>query len=325
MNSFSTIYNIKGAVFLWMLLGWSICLSGQVNFSGYINFKDSTAQSAQIYLHPTVLGTIGTSLQTTIEPNGQFQFELDLASAVPAVLEISDLQILLFLFPDKPLQISIEQKTADNIFINFYGTAAQDNQFYLNYRNDILAGIPKVPHKLLTKFSPKEYLTFQMDKKQLKLDYLNQSQNSIDLRLFNWLKNNVVYQFANNLLEYPNRLPQPRTPGKSYYDFLPAISLNNNSAILQTAYQRFIINFIDHKLHKPQKWGIHASAEEKLKFIRRYLVGETLYFYQFYLLIQKTGFKRKRNRERETKAYLASKAPDGYKRYLFELMQKTQQ
>lgn len=306
---------MKKFSFLLIFVGLYISVYSQVTVRGTV--PNSAKDTVHLYFHPTSLGTLGETLQTTIAQNGQFQFDINPSVAVPAVLEIDELQLLLFLFPDKPLQIDIQQNAQNEVKIEFEGAAAIDNQFYLNYQQEILKTTREVPPKLLTKFNPKGYLALQKEFKHRQLDYLNQSRNSIDLRLWTWLKNNIDYQFANKLLAYPNQVHQFRTPSKSYYDFLENIVLNNKSASLQTAYQTFIINFISFKLGKPQKWGIQTSAEEQFKFIRRYFINDALYICQFFLL-NRGQFKRKKNWDKEAKAFFASKAPEGYKRYIWE-------
>jgi len=305
--------------FLLIFVGFYISLYSQVSIKGTI--ANSAKDTAHLYFHPTSLGILGETLQTTIAKNGQFQFDINPSVAVPAVLEINDLQLLLFLFPDKSLKIDIQQDAQNKVKIEFEGLASIDNQFYLNYQQEILKTTREVPPKLLAKFNPKGYLALQNKYKQIQLDYLNQSRNSIDARLWTWLKNNIDYQFANKLFDYPNQVSQLRNPNKSYYDFLENIVLNNQSASLQSAYQTFIINFISFKLGKPQKWGIQTTAEEQLKFVRRYFINDALYICQFFLL-NKGQFKRKKNWDKEAKAFFASKAPEGYKRYIWETMKR---
>ena len=310
---------MKKVNFLLILVTLNISLYSQAIVKGTI--ANSAKDTAFLYFHPTSLGTLGETLETTVALNGQFQFDINPLVAVPAVLEINDIQLLLFLFPDKSLQINIQKDVQNKVKIEFEGPAALDNQFYLNYRQEILKNTREVPPKLLTRFNPKGYLALQKKFKQTRLDYLNQSQNSIDSRLSTWLENNIVYQFANNLFTYPNQVHEPRDPNKSYYSFSENIILNNKSAILQSAYQAFIINFTRYKLEKTQKWGINTSAEEQFKFIRRYFVGDALYIYQFFLL-NRGKFKKKKNREKEVKAFFASKAPEGYKQYIWETMNR---
>jgi len=207
--------------------------------------------------------------------------------------------------------------------IEFEGLAALDNQFYLNYQEEILKTTRKVPPKLLTKFKPKRYLALQKEFKQIQLDYLNQSRHLIDPRLWTWLKNNIVYQFANNLFAYPNQMNKQPNLKKNYYSFSENIVLNNKSAILQSAYQTFIISFIQYKLEKPQKWGINSSAEEQFKFIERYFIDDALYICQFFLLNRgQDQFRKKINWEKEAKDFLTSKAPPGYKKYIWETMKQ---
>lgn len=310
---------MKKFSFLLIFVSLNISLHSQVAVRGA--FANSATDTAYLYFHPTRLGTLGETLKTTISENGQFQFDINPLVAVPAVLEINEIQLLLFLFPDKALQIDIQQNAQNKVKIEFEGPAAVDNQFYLNYQHDVIKTTQEVPPKLLTKFNPKGYLVLQKKFKQKQLDYLNQSRNSIDARLWTWLKNNIEYQFANKLFAYPNQVHQMRNPSKSYYDFLENIVLNNKSASLQSAYQTFIISFISYKLGKPQKWGIQTTAEEQFKFIRRYFVGDALYICQFFLL-NRGQFKRKKNWDKEAKAFFASKAPEGYKRYIWETMKK---
>ncbi len=306
---------MKKFSFLLTFVILNISVYSQAIISGTI--ANSAADTAYLYFHPTSLGTLGEMAETIVATNGQFQFDINPSVAIPAVLEINDLQLLIFLFPDKSLHINIQEDTQNKVKIEFEGLAALDNQFYLRYQQEILKTTREIPPKLLTKFKPKRYLALQKEFKQLQLDYLNQSQNSIDPRLQTWLKNNILYQFANNLFDYPRQMPQSRVPNKSYYSFLDNIILNNKSAKLQSAYQTFIISFIDFKLEKPQKWGIHSTIKEQFKFIRRYFVGDALYIGQFFLL-NRSRFKEEKNWEKEVKTFLASKAPEGYKRYIWE-------
>ena len=310
---------MKKFSFLLIFVGLNITLYCQAIVRGTI--ANITTDTALLYFHPTNLGILGESLKTPIAKNGQFQFDINPSIAVPAVLEINDIQLLLFLFPDKSLVINIQKDAQNRVKIEFEGLAGVDNRFYLDYQQEILKTTRDVPPKLLTKFNPKGYLALQKEFKQTQLDYLNEFRNSIDPRLWTWLKNNIDYQFANKLFAYPNQVHQLRNPSKSYYNFLENIVLNNKSASLQSAYQTFIVNFISFKLGKPQKWGINSTAEEQFKFIRRYFVGDALYICQFFLL-NKSKFKRKKNREKETKAFLASKAPEGYKKYIWETMKR---
>ena len=168
------------------------------------------------------------------------------------------------------------------MLITFDGTAAEENQFYLQYQNVLSQEKKNLPEEFLEKFKPKDYLIYQAKLKQRKINYLHKHQSKIDKRLLNWLENDVVYQFANNLFEYPNRELITHTPSKKYYRFLEEIKLNEETAILQPTYQRFLLEYTNHQLFKPQKWGRYASPDKQFRFVKRYFWKTSSIFTVFY-------------------------------------------
>lgn len=304
--------------FLWTLLtliGINIpSLSGQATIAGTI--QKVNAETASLHFYPTILGEEAISLETTLNENGQFQFDINPTMAVPAVLQIANFNCLIFLFPEKSLQIDIQIDEQYQPLIIFDGIAAADNQFYLQYQNVLNQEKKNIPPKLLEKFKPKDYLVYQTKLKQRKIGYLHKNKFKIDERLFNWLENDVSYQFANDLFEYPNRELITQTPPKKYYHFLKEVQLNNEEAILQPSYQRFLLGYTNHQLFKPQKWGRYATAEKQFNFVRRYFFGEVLHYLQFFILKTSLKFDKEAEIEKAYREFLTSKAPQGFKRQL---------
>jgi len=292
----------------------SSIINAQTTLSGSI--QNVTAQTAVLYIYPTALGENGVALKTTIDNNNQFQFTPPSTIAVPAVLQIGGINCYLFLFPAQSLQIDIEIHEKGKVFITFNGEAAADNQFYLQYQNVLKQEQKNVPEVLKEKFKPKKFLVYQTDLKERKINYLNQHQSTIDHRLINWLKNDVIYQYANNLIEYPDREYLSQSPAKKYYDFLKELKYNNEAALLQPSYQRFILGYVHYQLLKPQGWGRYLSPQKQYKFVRRYFIGEVLHYLQFYIIKTSLELGEREKAEILYQDFLNSDAPKGYKQQL---------
>lgn len=305
---------------IFTLIGVSFSIvNAQTTLSGRI--QHATTQTAVLYTHSTSLGEKGVILETPIDKNNQFQFDLNTAKAIPAILQIGDFNCLLFLFPEKSVHIDVQILEEDQVYITFKGAAGPDNQFYLQYQNLLNQEQQNLPAKLNKKFRPKDFLAYQTDLKAKKLNFLNEHPSNIDQRLIAWLENDAVYHFANNLLEYPNREYLSQTPSKKYYNFLKDMRYNNDGAILQPSYQRFILGYVHYQLLKPQGWGFYWSPQKQYQFIRRFFVRESLYYLQFFILKTNMELGDKEKVEDLYRAFVNSDAPIGFKQQLRTIYQ----
>lgn len=270
-----------------MLLLLGSNLLGQVKITGYA--PNLNINKASLQLYPTELGHKGETTTTSIDNQGNFQFEVDIPIAIPCILHIADFQYLLFIFPNKSLELTInaDKPTANSIV--FKGETAKDNKAYLQYQNFLQQEKEKNSNNFSEKYQPKAYLQYQTILKNLREKYLAKLPSALDARLINWLNNDIQYQYANNLLTYPDRNFISRRPAKKYYRFLNKIKFNNESAILQVSYQQFLIAYTNYQLIKTQKWSSTNSFEEQLNLIRRYFFGNAYEFLHFFIL--KTYFK----------------------------------
>lgn len=289
-------------------------LVAQTSLSGSI--QATTAKTAVLYFDPTTLGEESSTLETVIDENGQFQFDINLPIGIPAVLQVANFNCLLFLFPDKSLQIELQLKGQHSPLIIFDEVGAEDNQFYSQYQVEFNQEKKNIPSKLLDKFKPKDYLVYQTKLRERKLNYLYKNQSKIDERLFNWLENDIHYEFANDLMEYPDLELITQKPPKKYYHFLKTIKLNNEEAILQASYQRFLLEYTKYQLFKPQKWGRFVDTNKQFDFVRRYFFGDALYYLQFFILKTSLKFDEDRVINSAYQEFMASNAPEGFKRQL---------
>lgn len=148
-------------------------------------------------------------------------------------------------------------------------------------------------------------------------------------QVLQWVRNEVVYTYATELLRYPSIFRdlhngnRSRNPSASYYSFLEDIPLNNPDAILQGSYQRFLESFISYKLEKPMGWALRKGGERQYSFLKRFFFGPSLYYMQ-YLLFERTvhWLVEYDYMAEEYQAFMASKAPALLKQKLEKLRKK---
>ena len=270
---------------LWTTLSLVLVTSmlwGQVKIEGRI--KQPTTTTATLQLYPTALGKDGVILNAKINSNGQFQFEINSSVAIPCLLSISTYEVLLFIFPDKSLELDIDlNQTTDNR-ITFAGTAGIDNQLYLQYQNFIKLKNKASDSAFFKHYQPTLYKKHQTALKIEQEIYLSKLTSKLDTRLAAWLENDIQYEYATNLLAYPDRNLISRRPSKKYYRFLDEMRYNNEKAILQVSYQKFLIGYTNYQMFKSKKWSGFGSLEEQLALVRRYFIGNALEYIHCFIL-----------------------------------------
>lgn len=319
-------YRISFPLLLLLCFSFSGLL-GQVKVTGKVNHPVDTVVT--LVIPPTSLGGESRSFSTRLSADDEFSFEIRTKITTPAVITHGGFSIPIFIVPDQSFSLEFTAVDREANGINFTGAGRADNTFYHKYIQFHEEEAPLIDSAQLARSTAKEYRRL-MDQnraaKALFLDTYSQTANTaVAPQLLQWLRNDIAYTYASELLRYPSVFQdlhegaKKRSPSTSYYSFLEGIRLNNPGAILQDSYQRFLESFIIYKLEKPMNWELRTGGEHQYASLSRFLFGPPLHYMQ-YLVFERTlqWLVEPDYMAKEYQSFMASKAPALLKQKLKE-------
>lgn len=263
-------------------------LSGQVKISGKIKHPIDTVVT--LIVPPTNLGGESQKVSVPVSAGDKFSITIKTQLATPAVIAHGGSSIPIFIIPDQSfsLEFTISNKEAREV--RFTGPDAADNAFFHNYLQFLKVKTPPLDSIQLARSTAKEYRRL-MDQKRAARErflasYAQSAENELAPHLLQWLRDDIAYTCATQLLRYPSvfqdlhKGTKSRTPSASYYSFLNSIRINNPEAILLDSYQRFLESFLTYKMEKPMRWEFRTGGERQYSLLSRFLFGSPLYYMQ---------------------------------------------
>lgn len=310
-----------------------LCLSfsglhGQVNILGKIHHPVDTVVT--LLFPPTSLGGESRNVSTRLSAADEFGFAIRTKIATTAVITHGGFSIPIFIVPDQSfsLEFTADDREADEVL--FAGAGGAGNTLLQEYSQFLEEEAPSIDSTRLARSTAREYRRL-VDRNRAARELFLENYSStagIELppQLLQWLRNDIAYTYATELLRYPSVFQKlhdgakNRHPSTSYYSFLEGIRLNNPGAILQDSYQLFLESFIIYKLEKPMDWELRTGGERQYAFLSRFLFGPPLYYMQ-YLVFERTlnWLVEPDYMAQEYQAFMASKAPALLKQKLKKL------
>ena len=300
-----------------------LCLSfsglhGQVKILGKIHHPVDTVVT--LLFPPTSLGGESRNVSTRLSAADEFGFAIRTKIATTAVITHGGFSIPIFIVPDQSfsLEFTADDREADEVL--FAGAGGAGNTLLQEYSQFLEEEAPSIDSTRLARSTAREYRRL-VDRNRAARELFLENYSStagIELppQLLQWLRNDIAYTYATELLRYPSVFQKlhdgakNRHPSTSYYSFLEGIRLNNPGAILQDSYQLFLESFIIYKLEKPMDWELRTGGERQYAFLSRFLFGPPLYYMQ-YLVFERTlnWLIEPDYMAQEYQAFMASKAP----------------
>lgn len=293
-------------------------LSGQFNITGKVNHPADTVVTLMV--PPTSLGGESRNLSSRLSAGNEFHFAVSTNIATPAEIVHGGARIRIFIIPDRSFSIEFTAAEREANAILFTGPGGADNTFFHEYLQFLEVEAPPVDSSQLARSTARKYRRL-MDQnraaRELFLEtYSQTAERELAPQLLQWLRNDIAYTYATELLRYPSvfrklhKGTKNRYPSAGYYAFLEGIPVNNPDAILQDSYQRFLESFVTYKLKKPMEWRLQTGGEYQYSMLNRFFIGPSLYYMQ-YLVFERTlnWLIKPDYMAGEYRSFMASKAP----------------
>jgi thiol-disulfide isomerase/thioredoxin len=245
---------------------------------------------AQILIKPNPFTNEQLGYEGNVDANGRFSIKVEFPISIEAIFQCGNAQAKLFIEPNDSLYL----KGDSNNWIptlTYSGTplATKQNeylrQFYINYldKNIEYGDMNKMRQLEPPAFrqytdSLRQVMTQQYDK----FKTANAPSAFFDV----YAKGQIDYDYAIALLDYP--MQHARMNGKqtldipnNYYEFLNAISVNNNYAIFTPIYHEFIGKFVEEisaqqVINATKDYDYQNLYADRYDFSKKYLQGEAL-------------------------------------------------
>lgn len=269
---------------------------------------------------PTSLGGESRNISTRLSAGNEFHFAISTNIATPALISYGGVSIPIFIIPDQSfsLEFTAGDRAANEVL--FAGPGGAGNTFFHEYMQFLEEEAPPIDSSRLARSTAKEYRRLMDQNRAARETFLETGSQAADIEvappLLQWLRNDIVYTYATELLRYPSVFSdlhdgtKKRNPSTAYYSFLEGIPLNNPDAILQDSYQRFLESFIIYKMEKPMAWELRTGGERQYEFLSHFYFGPPLYYMQ-YLVFERTidWLVEPDYMAEEYQSFMASKAP----------------
>ena len=306
-----------------ILLSLFLCLSfsrlpAQVRVVGKVNHPVDTVVT--LLIPPTSLGGESRNVRARLSAGGEFRFAIRTNIATPAKIIHERISIPVFIVPDQSFSLEFTAGDGKTTRLRFGGPGGADNNFLHRYNRFLEEGTPPLDSNRLARSSAREFRQLMDQNRAAREIFLDTSSQAADTelapQLLQWLQNDIIYAYANELLTYPSAFrdlhdgTKDRNPSAGYYSFLEGLQINNAEAILQDSYQQFLESFIGYKLEKPKGWMQRRGGELYYSSFSRYLYGPPLYHMQ-YLVFERTlkWLVEEDYMAEEYRSFMASKAP----------------
>lgn len=310
--------------FVFLLCLYISSLVGQVNIMGKVNHPTDTIITLMI--PPTTLGGKPSNVSYRLSSGNKFRFAINTDIATPAVISHGGVHIPIFLVPDQSFSMEFtpgDQKVKE---ILFTGVGETENNFLNRYLQFLEKEAPPITAGQLAQSTARQYRKLMDQNRARRASFLELHSQQVAPQLLQWLRNDIAYTYATDLLEYPSVFrklhngTKSRNPSTRYYSFLEDISLNNPNAILQDSYQRFLESFITYKLKEKTGWELRAGAEYQYSLLDRFLFGPPLHYMQHLTFERTLSWLANPNyMANEYQSFMASEAPELLKQKLRKL------
>ncbi len=307
-------------------------LSGQINVMGKVNQPLDTVVT--LIVPPTSLGEQPRKVSAPLSAANKFSFAIRTSIATPAEIVHGGSSIPIFILPDHSFSVEFTAGDEETTGLLFTGPGGANNTFLHQYIEFLEAEAPTIDSIQLAQSTTKEFRRLMDQNRAAKEGFLKaQSETAgtnVSPQMLQWLRNDIEYGYADELLRYPSVFrslhngTKSRNPTTDYYAFLQGMAINNPDAILQHSYQQFLESFILHKLEKPMHWKLRTADKNHYAFLNRFLYDLPLHFMQC-LVLERTALKwlvDKRYLAQEYQSFMASKAPESLKQHLKKLRDK---
>lgn len=316
-----------------LIFSFFLCLSlsglaGQVHITGKIHDPIDTVVT--LVVPPTSLGETSWNISTRLSSDNEFRFVLRNDLATRAELVHGGSSIPIFIIPDQSFSLELTAGDQEVNGIQFTGPGGADNTFFHEYLHFLKVEAPPVDSGQLARSTAREYRKLMDQNRAARQSFLESYSRTADRQvspqLLQWLRNDLVYTYATELLRYPSVFrdlhngTKERNPSARYYDFLQSIRINNPDAILQDSYQRFLESFIIYQLKRPMGWELRTGGERQYALLNRFFFGPPLHYLQ-HLIFERSirWLVYPEYMADEYRSFMASEAPELLKQQVKKL------
>lgn len=194
--------------------------------------------------------------EATLDKKGKFKIELPLDAPAEVTLAHGDEVTQMFLEPGDEVSISLDTEQFDES-IKYTGKSAANNIFIAKY---FLAFIDGGQEKAQAKYNrlanapTGNYMGFLDSLQSAKVKFYEQSKTGLSAAFKNYFTNQLVYEAANEKLNYPD-FKEYYTRKKTelpadYYQFLKDVKIQNDSALMMSAYLNFLDNYLFYQVQR---------------------------------------------------------------------------
>ena len=211
-------------------------LSGQVNvmITGTVNQPMDSVVTLMV--PPTSLGGESRNVSTRLTSAGEFRIAIRTNVATPAVIAHGGGSIPIFIVPDRSFSLEFTAEDGEAKEVLFAGPGGADNAFFHEYRQFLEEEAPLIDSGRLARSTAREYRRLMDQNRAAREGFWERYSRTADIEMapqvLQWLRNDIVYTYATELLRYPSvfrdlhKGTKSRSPSTNYYSFLEGIPLN---------------------------------------------------------------------------------------------------
>ncbi len=215
--------------------------------------------------------------ETDVESDGGFIFSIHPTAPILATIQYNSQEVQLFLTPDIFLGMNFSASSFPQRII-YDGPGGNDNNYMLEYTQKVgmvnrFSGmvvdgliVPDTIYGAMGSLAPEkfmEYATVQQANEERR--HIRDSiMFQVSPQLSDYMHAYINYRWASYRLMYGKTVKEPKPD--SYYNFLGAVKVDQNEALLNNSYSGFIDQFMEYAYNLIKKDTVEYMLQNETKF-----------------------------------------------------------